>query len=347
MAVRLKDIADDLGVSMVTVSKVLRDHPDVGAKTRERVLKRVREMNYRPNRAARSLVTGQTFNVGLVVPDLVHCFFAEIAKGATPVLRAKDYNLLISSSEEEPALERHETEQLIAGGVDVILIASAQSGSADFFRRLESHGTAYVLIDREITGLAANFVGVDDEAVGLLATRHLIEMGYQRIAHIGGLGVSTADGRLAGYRRALAGAGIPFDPNLVVRRMQVDRVAEESGYQAMQSIIAMNPRPDAVFCFNDPMAIGAMKAIFEAGLQIPQDIAVAGAGNTPYTDFLRVPLTTVDQASLEIGAKAAELALALVGRQKVGRQKSAAPCPPKRVLLEPKLIVRESTLRLR
>ena len=181
MPVRLKDIADDLGVSMVTVSKVLRDHPDVGPKTRERVLRRVREMNYRPNRAARSLVTGQTFNVGLVVPDLLHCFFAEIAKGATPVLRAKDYNLLISSSDEDPDLERHETAQLIAGGVDVLMIASAQSGSPEFFKRLErkgaasrttmdpsntsrravlrgvageSEGTAFVLIDREITGLA-------------------------------------------------------------------------------------------------------------------------------------------------------------------------------------------------
>src|SRR6201999_2426887 len=101
MAVRLKDIADDLGVSLVTVSKVLRNHPDVGQKTRDRVLQRVREMNYRPNLAARSLVTGQTFNVGLVVPDLVHSFFAHVAKGATPVLRKKDYNLIISSSEEE------------------------------------------------------------------------------------------------------------------------------------------------------------------------------------------------------------------------------------------------------
>ena len=190
MAIRLKDIADHLGVSLVTVSKVLRDHPDVGQKTRERVLQRVREVNYRPNRAARSLVTGQTFNVGLVVPDLVHCFFAEVAKGATPVLRAKDYNLLISSSEEDPALERHETEHLIAWGVDVLLIASAQSDSADFFHQLESSGMTYVLIDREIPGVNANFVGVDDEAVGLLATRHLIDMGYRRIGHVSGQGAS-------------------------------------------------------------------------------------------------------------------------------------------------------------
>ncbi len=338
MAVRLKDIADDLGVSLVTVSKVLRNHPDVGQKTRERVLQRVREMNYRPNRAARSLVTGQTFNVGLIVPDLVHCFFAEVAKGATPVLRAKDYNLLISSSEEEPELERSESEHLIAGGVDALLIASAQADSSDFFAQLGHRGTAYVLIDREISGVDANFVGVDDEAVGLLATRHLIDMGHRRIAHIGGLGVSTANGRLAGYTRALSGAGIVFDMGLVVRRAQIDRVAEESGFVAMQCLLAMERRPDAVFCFNDPMAIGAMKAIFQAGLRIPHDIAVAGAGNLPYTDFFRVPLTTVDQNSVQIGAKAAELALDLIAAKREER-------PLRRVLLEPTLVVRESTLR--
>ena len=295
-------------------------------------------MNYRPNRAARSLVTGQTFNVGLVVPDLVHCFFAEVAKGATPVLRAKDYNLLISSSEEEPELERSETEHLIAGGVDVLLIASAQADSKDFFAQLDAQGTAYVLIDREIPGVDANFVGVDDQAVGLLATRHLIGMGYRRIAHIGGLGVSTAEGRLAGYQRALSDAGIAFNPALVVRRAQIDRVAEESGFVAMQSLLAMDLRPDAVFCFNDPMAIGAMKAIFQAGLRIPHDIAIAGAGNLPYTDFFRVPLTTVDQNSVQIGAKAAALALELIAAK--GEER-----PPKRVLLEPTLVVRESTLR--
>ena len=342
MPVRLKDIADDLGVSLVTVSKVLRDHPDVGQKTRDRVLQRVRELNYRPNRAARSLVTGQTFNVGLVVPDLVHSFFAQVAKGATPVLRGKDYNLLISSSEEDPALERHETEQLIAWGVDVLLIASAQSGSADFFHQLERSGMTYVLIDREIPGVTANFVGVDDEAVGLLATRHLIEMGYRRIAHVSGQGVSTAEGRFAGYSKALAGAGIAFDPALVTRRGQIDRAAEESGFEAMQTLLAPGRRhPDAVFCFNDPMAIGAMKAIFAAGLRIPRDIAVAGAGNLPHTDFFRAPLTTIDQASMSIGARAAELALELLAEK---RESSEAPAA-KRILLEPRLIIRESTLR--
>ncbi len=335
MAVRLKDIADDLGVSLVTVSKVLRNHPDVGARTRERVMQRVREMNYRPNVAARTLVTGRTFNVALIVPDLVHSFFAEVAKGATPVLRARDYNLLISSSDEDVDLERREAEQLIARGVDTLMIASAQV-SPDFFVKLERDGIPYLLLDREIPGLTANFVGVDDEALGYLATRHLIERGYRRIAHIGGSNVSTAVRRFAGYRRALAEAGFEFDSRYVVPRAQIDRVADVTGFAAMEKLLEVRPLADAVFCFNDPTAAGAMKAILNAGLRIPGDMGVIGAGNVRHTELFRVPLTTIDQASDAIGRAAAELALELASEG--GKRRKV----PKRVLIEPSLIVRES-----
>ncbi len=334
MAVRLKDIADDLGVSLVTVSKVLRNHPDVGALTRERVLKKVRELNYRPNVAARMLVTGRTFNIGLIVPDLVHSFFAEIVKGATPVLRAADYNLVISSSEEDPELERHEIEQLVTRGVDVLVVASAQN-KPDVFAKLQ---TPVLLLDREIPGFPANFVGVDDEAVGYMATRHLIERGYRRIAHIGGSNVSTAVGRLNGYRGALAEARLDYDPRYVVPRAQIDRVADVTGFAAMEKLLALDPRPDAVFCFNDPTAAGAIKAILAAGLRIPEDIGITGAGNVRHTDLFRVPLTTVDQASDAIGREVAALALELAASAQ--RKRKVAP---RRILLEPKLIVRESS----
>jgi LacI family transcriptional regulator len=334
-AVRLKDIASDLGVSLVTVSKVLRNHPDVGARTRERVMQRVREMNYRPNVAARMLVTGRTFNIGLIVPDLVHSFFAEVAKGATPVLRANDYNLLIASSDEEPDLERHEAQQLMSRGVDVLMIASAFN-NPDVFAKLE---VPYLLLDREIPGLPANFVGVDDEQLGYMATRHLIEHGYRRIAHIGGSQVSTAVGRHAGYRRAVVEAGFGYDSRYFIPRDQMDRFADVSGQAAMERLLLIEPRPDAVFCFNDPMAAGAMKAILAAGLDIPGDIGVVGAGNVRHTDLFRVPLTTVDQASDQIGRSAAALALELAASGSSRKRKA----PPKRVLVEPKLIVRESS----
>jgi DNA-binding LacI/PurR family transcriptional regulator len=201
--VRMKDIARDMGLSTVTISKVLRGHSDISEETRKRVLKRMKELNYQPNLAARALITGRTSTIGLVVPDLLHPFFAQIAKAVSAGIRGQGYSLIITSSEEDPDLERQEIEQLLARRVDVMLIASAQ-WTVETFRRIEERKIPYILIDRWFAGLAANFVGVDDEAVGAIATGHLIDQGCRRIAHIRGPETSTAVGRLEGYRRALA-----------------------------------------------------------------------------------------------------------------------------------------------
>ena len=333
MPARMKDIANDLGISIVTVSKVLRDHPDISVETRERVLKRMKEVNYRPNLAARALVTGRTFSIGLVVPDLVHPFFGEVAKGMSRVLRKKGYNLIISSSEEDPELEQQEVEQLLARRVDALIIASAQTGT-QMFRRIEEQKTPYVLVDRRFTGLIANFTGVDDEATGRMATERLITLRRRRIAHIGGPDVSTAAGRRDGYRAALAAHHIALNPALLILREHGDDAGDRSGYETMRKLLALTPPPDAVFCYNDPTAMGAMEAIFERGLRIPEDIAVVGCGNVRYAAFLRVPLTTIDQQSEEIGDRSAKLALALIEAKGAAR--------PKTILLEPRLILRQS-----
>jgi LacI family transcriptional regulator len=338
MATRLKDIADDLGLSIVTVSKVLRDHPDIAAETRRRVLKKMRELNYQPNFAARSLVTGRTWTIGLVVPDLLHPFFAEIAKSISIETRKHGYSLLISSSDEDPDLEVQEIKQLLARRVDVILIASAQ-WSVDCFRMIEEHKTPYILIDRRFTGLDANFVGVDDEAVGSLATSHLIEQGCRRLAHIRGPEVSTALGRLEGYKRVLASYNMaPLPGHIVSLGTSGDHRGEKGGYEAAKRLLATESRPDGIFCFNDPSALGAMRAILEAGLNIPEDIAVVGCGNLSYSDFLRVPLSSVDQGSENIGKSAASLAL------KIARKKE--PARPRAELIAPRVIVRASSQRL-
>jgi LacI family transcriptional regulator len=336
MPVRMKDIARDLGVSVVTVSKVLRNHSDIGEETRERVLKRMKELNYRPNLAARALVTGHSLTMGLVVPDLVHPFFAEVAKGISRTLRKKGYSLLISSSEEDAELEQQEIEQLLARRVDALVVASAQ-GTEEALRRIEEQKIPYVLIDRQFAGVAANFVGVDDEAVGDLATTHLIEIGCRRIAHIRGPEVSTGIGRLEGYRRALARHGLTPGDGYVVELRSGDDAGDVSGYEAMRQLLELAPAPDGVFCYNDPVAMGAMKAILEAGKRIPDDVAVIGCGNVHYAELLRVPLSSVDQASATIGEQAAKLALSLTG--------SKAPVKPKTILLEPTLVVRASTQR--
>ncbi len=336
MAVRLKDIARDLGVSVVTVSKVLRDHPDISVETKDRVLKRMKELNYRPNLAARALVTGRTYIIGLVVPDLVHPFFAQIAKGLSRELRKKGYNLVISSSEEDPELEQQEIDQLISRRVDALVVASAQ-WTVDSFHWIEEQKTPYVLIDRKFAGLAANFVGVDDEAVGAMATEHLIAIGCKRISHIAGPLVSTAVGRADGYLRALNSAGIGTSPDYLITIEQGDEASVENGYEAMQALLGLDPRPDGVFCYNDPTAMGAMRAIFENGLHIPNDVAVVGCGNVHYAESLKIPLTSVDQASEEIGEKAAELVLSLIETKGAGK--------PRSLLLEPRLVVRESSSR--
>ncbi len=335
MRVRMKDVAREVGVSVVTVSKVLRGHRDIGEETRKAVLRRIKELNYRPNASARALVTGRTQVIGLVIPDLVHSFFAEVAKGVSRVLRSKNYSLIISSSEEDPDLEKDEIEQLLTRQVDALIIASTQS-SVESFRRIEEQKTPYVLVDRRFSGLAANFIGVDDEEVGALATQHLMESGYRRIAHVRGPENSAASGRLEGYRRALTRRGIPVVPGYIVAGKSGDDAGDISGYHAMMELLAQSPRPDAVFCYNDPMAMGVIKALLEAGLRIPQDIAVLGCGNIRASELFRVPLSSIDQDSEGIGERAAKLALNLVeAKHRVTR--------PRTVLLPARLVVREST----
>jgi LacI family transcriptional regulator len=336
MPVRMKDIARDLNVSVVTVSKVLRNHSDISEETRARVMQRVKELNYRPNLAARALVTGKTFSIGLVVPDLVHPFFAEVAKGLSRVLRQHGYSVMIASSEEDPALEQQEIDQLLARRVDALIIASAQV-SPGYFARIDEHQIPYVLLDRNFPGTEANFVGVDDRVAGRLAVEHLIAQGCRRIAHIRGPEVSTALGRLAGYEDALAHAGVPPLPDYVVRGATADDAADASGHAAMLELLRVHPRPDAVFCYNDPIALGAMSAILEAGLRVPADIAVIGCGNVHYAGLLRVPLSSVDQRSAETGERAAQLALQLM--------EAGAKPRPQVVLIEPSVVARESTLR--
>jgi len=332
----MKDIARDLGVSVVTVSKVLRNHSDIGEETRQRVLKRMKELNYRPNLAARALVTGRTSMMGFVVPDLVHPFFAEVAKGISKVLRKKSYSLVISSCEEDPELEQDEIDNLLARGVDALIVASAQ-WTVESFRRIEEHKSPYVLIDRKFTGLAANFVGVDDELVGSLATGHLIDEGCRRIAHIRGPETSTAVGRHEGYRRTLAERGIAVPREYVLMGKSGDDAGDVSGHEAMRKLLALDPRPDAVFCYNDPIGMGALKAVIEAGLRVPEDIAIVSCGNTAFVDLLRVPLTSVDQSSDTIGERAATLALKLINAK--------SPVRPQEILIEPRLVVRASSRR--
>jgi LacI family transcriptional regulator len=336
MTTRMKDIADDLGLSVVTVSKVLRGHPDIGEETRKKVLKRVKELDYQPNTLARSLVTGRSYLIGLIVPDLLYPFFAEVAKALSSAIRKKGYSLILSSSEEDPDLERQEIRQLLARRLDGLVIASTGT-SVEQFALMASRKEPYVLIDRDLPGISANYVGIDDEAAGRIATEHLLDIGCRRIAHIRRPENSAGAGRYEGYRKALISHGLPVPADYVIDRSHVDAHGLEHGAEAMRLLLRLNPKPDGVFCYNDQMAIGAIDAIVEQGLRVPEDIAVIGCGNLHYSLSLRIPVTSIDQHSAEIGEHAAEILLSLIESKQMPRVR--------RYVIEPALVIRASTNR--
>jgi LacI family transcriptional regulator len=195
----------------------------------------------------------------------------------------------------------------------------------------------YVLLGCRFPGLAANFVGVSDEAVGSLATQHLLQIGCRHIAYIGETRTCVALGQLEGYKRTLTTHGIAVTRKYIVSVDKCAMRAFDAGYQAAVRVINLDPRPTGIFCCSDPVAIGTMTAILDAGLRIPEDIALIGCGNLPFNSSLRVPLSSVDQRSGVVGRRAAELAVSLVHAD-VG-------LPPKAILLAPTLVIRRSTNR--
>ena len=326
MAVRLKDIAYEMGVSTATVSKVLSNRKDVGEETRQRILKRIKELNYEPNLAARALSGGKSSIVGLVVPDLLHPFFAELAKSLSSVFRESHMAMLLASSEDDPELEHQEIRTMLTRGVDVLLISSSRW----------VRDAPYLLVDRNFPELKAHFVGSNDFKVGEVATQHLIDGGARRVAHIGAAQLSTGQERLRGYKETLHKNKVPAAAEYIVMRQRFEQSGKVAGYQAMKHLLGLKRVPDAVFCYNDLTAMGGVKAVLEAGLQVPQDIAFVGCGNFRYADYLEVPLSSVDQKIDQVGKAAAAQALDLI------RDGGRAPGS---ILIEPKLKIRASSRR--
>ena len=329
----MKDIARDLGLSVATISKALRDAPDIGHEMKILVRKRCEELNYQPNPAARSLVTSRTMAVGLVVPDLLKSFFAEIAMGVARRLHPRGYTLVLSNSQEDPKLERREVEQLLARSVDGIILASAQPPrSTRLLRSIEECKVPLVLLDRWFPRIHCDYVGADNFELGRMATAHLIETGCRRVAHITCTRISTAALRVEGYLAALAEQGLATPSELIV-----DAPNDVDGGQTPCAAAAPGSAPDGVFCFNDGVAAGALKAILEAGLRVPDDIAVIGAGNLLYTDFLRVPSRPSIWKRLDRRAGGGPAPRPLV--------RERPETPPRKILVPMALVVRESTRR--
>jgi LacI family transcriptional regulator len=328
MPARLKDVAQALDLSISTVSAVLRNRADFNEATRQRVLKKAKELNYRPNWLARSLAMQVSHAVGVVVPNLSRSFYPDVLEGIDLVTRNAGYHLIISYTDDIPAREDEEIVTLLYRQVDGLIIASAHVPGKNMVKKImEATGVPFVLIDRFFA--ASPFVGSDDERVGFMATRHLIEQGYSAIAHLGRPAVATGVGRSQGYVRALRESGMRVRRNLIL-----DVFGEAGGHAGTKQLLQIRPRPDAIFAASDPVAIGALRALHECGVRVPHDFGVIGVGKVRYGEDLRVPLSTVDIHSNEIGKSAASLLLGMVK----GKTASVAP-----TFIEPTLIIRESS----
>ena len=335
-AITMKDIGRELGISAVTVSKVLRNHPDISDATRERVLQRVKELRYRPNLNARALVTGRTSLIAYIVPDLVDSFFSEIAISLSTELRKQGYSILTAWTVEDGKVQLDEMQHLLSLGMDAMVVATS-GDDITCFRMLEDHGIPYLLLDRDVAEVDAPFIGVDDLLAGKLATRHLIDSGCKRIAHICGPPMSPGHRRLEGYKLALKEANLPIREQHIITPTDPGPLNFHHGFEATTRLLKVSPRVDGIFCFNDQLAVGAMEAALAAGLRIPKDLALVGCGNHPFGVGLRLPLSTIDQDTRKLGEKSAKVLLSML--DKSGEKQ------PRRIVLKPQLIVRATSGR--
>jgi LacI family transcriptional regulator len=330
MPTTLADIARALGVSKMTVSRAINNHPEISPETRARILDAAQRMNYRPNQFARALTTNRSYLLGVVVPDLMHSYFAEICRGIETVAKPLGYQNLICSTDEDTANEESEVEALLPRTDGLILASSASSSETKFYRRLVRERAKMVLIDRQLEGIKCPTVTTDDVKVGELATEHLLNLGHARVGHLKGTVASTASLRFEGYQKALAKSRTPFDAELV----RDCGFTESDGYRATREWLSNGDLPSAIFAANDPAAIGAMSAITEAGLRIPEDIAIVGGGNIHYGDMLSVPLTTIAWSTSEMGQAAARLLIDLVEGKRGTKEQH--------IIVEPELVIRAS-----
>ena len=335
MAVRLKDVAQALNLSISTVSAVLHNRVDFSEATRQRVLQKAQELRYHPNTVVRSLVTRKTNVLGVIVPSLGMAFpAASFLAGIDATTHPAGYHFVVFNADGDSAREDEGLATFISKQADGLIIDSSHHRADNsVWARLRESGIPFVLVDRFFP--AVPFVGADNVGVGAMATRHLIQQGYRKIALLTGRPVfMTRFDRYRGYVRTLREAGLPVHRNHVV---EVDPDIEASGYAGAKQLLDLRSRPDAIFAINDLLAVDAMRAVREFGLRVPEDFGVVGVGNLPYDEHLCIPLSSVEASPTQIGKLAASMLLGMI---------DGKPAPGKPVLIEPTLIVRESSCRV-
>ncbi len=324
------DVAGKAGVSKSVVSRVMRGEASVSPSSRAAVMAAAEELGYRANAVARSLVQRRTYNVGVMVSDLHNIFFAEVLDGLNAAAAERGYRTLITTGNRDPVAEERALEQLLELRADGVVLAGARLEAKVVGAAARAVPIALVGSDLRLPGVD---VVVDDDFRGaVLAVEHLAGLGHRDIALIdGGQGAGAAE-RRSGYRAAMAGAGLT--PRI---RIEPGDFTEGGGYEGARRLLSGPRLPTAIFASNDQSAVGALDAINEAGLRVPQDVSLMGYDNTALAALRHISLTTIHQPRNQIGKMAMKAVL---------RRIEHPGSPARRHVLAPKLIVRDTTARL-
>jgi DNA-binding LacI/PurR family transcriptional regulator len=331
----IKDIAKQLNISISTVSRAIRNAADVNPETKRAVMALAEELDYQPNRLALSLKQKQTHNIGVLVPNLDYVL-STMVKGIDEVALEAGYTVMVCQSNESFGREIVNTRRLLDSLVDGFIISvSSETKVFDHFKKILDKKMPVVVFDRVTPFLQAPGVRIDNEDGGFQATEHLIEQGYKRIAILAGpKNLQISNQRMEGYLKSLKKHKIKPDKELII----YCDFNQDYAYLATKELLSMKKRPDAIFTISDRMAIGAMLAIKEKGLKMPHDIGLVGFNNEPVTSLVTPGISSVDQPAFELGKIAAKLFI-----EKMHRDTDMSQVEE---VLKPKLIVRESSLRI-
>jgi LacI family transcriptional regulator len=298
----IKDVARRAGVSVATVSRVFNESGPVDESTAQRVVAAAKELRYVPNQAARSLITRRTHTLGVILPDMHGEFFAQVIRGLDETARTHDHHVLVSSSHSDQDEARAAVRAML-GRVDGLAIMWPSS-EHNLFADLLPDQLPVVLLLASDESAAFPSLSIDNHAGARSVVEHLLDHGHERIAILTGPSANRdAQQRLAGYRAAMRESGPGHDPILEIP----GDFMQATGYRAVSQLLALDPRPTALFASNDSMAIGALHALHEAGLRVPEDMALVGFDDIPSAQYMNPPLSTVHVPIYELGAQAVEL----------------------------------------
>lgn len=335
--VGIKDVARHAGVSVGTVSNVINRPETVAESTRERVQAAISQLGYVRSESARQLRVGSSRIIALLVLDMANPFFVDVAAGAERAAREEGLGVMLCNSAQDPREEAEYlglfAEQRVRG---LLVTPVDQTGhSLGEFRR---HGIPFVYVDREVPSVEGCSVSVDDVSGGALAARHLLDQGHHDLVYVSGpMDLPQCQDRRTGVLTALRDAGLPA---AALRHVEAERLDVAAGRDAGARLLGMSPRPAAVFCANDLLALGVLQALFAAGVRVPEDMALVGYDDIEFAAAAAVPLTSVRQPAAAMGRAAADLLIEETGED-LARHRH------RRIVLQPELVVRDSSLAAR